>query len=181
MDRAKLMTEDVHKYNNQMSGFVALFKSFQLCEQHGLGQGAMTDLVKLIGSIMGDKVRPEWWPASADHVERLLEFPDFKTECYDIHNFCPVCEKRFPLLQACQYKDSAHQICWRNGCDGKRFRTEGRSVIPTLQAYYKKPKLIFRKFAEDPVLMEALKSERQRRVEKMETVLEWEDWFDGKW
>ena len=57
----------------------------------------------------------------------------------------------------------------------------GRSVIPTLQAYYKKPKLIFRKFAEDPVLMEALKSERQRRVEKMETVLEWEDWFDGKW
>jgi hypothetical protein len=43
-------------------------------------------------------------------------------------------------------------------------------VIPTLQAHYKKPKLIFRKFADDPVLMEALKSERHRRVEKMETV-----------
>jgi hypothetical protein len=39
MDRAKLMTEDVHKYNNQMSGFVALFKSFQLCEQHTMALG----------------------------------------------------------------------------------------------------------------------------------------------
>lgn len=180
MNREKLMAENVHKYNADMSAFVALFSSFQFCEQHGLGVGAMSSLMKLIGSIMGDQVRPKWWPKSSDQVEALLEFPDFKKESHDVHHFCPVCEKRFPFLEPCQYKGEARQICDRDRCNGKRFRAEGMVVVPTQLAYYKKPHLIFQRFAQSPELMEALKQERLKREEKMKMCHEWEDWFHGK-
>ena len=64
MDVASLSRTAVHKYNTSLSGFNALFLTFRLCEQHGLGVNAMSDLVTLIGSIMGDGIRQAWWPTS---------------------------------------------------------------------------------------------------------------------
>ena len=129
MDVASLSRTAVHKYNTSLSGFDALFLTFRLCEQHGLGVNAMSDLVTLIGSIMGDGIRQEWWPTSCAQVEKLLGFPDFKREAYTIHHFCPVCECRFNYLQPHQYTLASAQVCRQPDCNGKRFRTEGASLV----------------------------------------------------
>mgnify|MGYP005638404661 CR=1 FL=1 len=113
-------------------------------------------------------------------VEKLLGFPDFKRESYTIHHFCPVCECRFNYLQPHQYTLASAQVCRQPDCNGKRFRTEGASLVASQLAYYKKPVKIFEKLAASPELMGALKEERKRRDTLMETSFEWEDWFDGK-
>lgn len=142
-----------------------------------------SDLVKLMAAIIGNDLCPDWWPTSADQVERLLQFPEFKSQTYDIHHFCPVCGRRFSnLLAPSEYGQSPLQRCSNPGCEGKgkRFRREGSALVPTQVAYYKKPARIFEKLARSREVMEVLAKERERREEKMKTLYEWEDWFDGE-
>ena len=128
-----------------------------------------------MAAIMGNDLCPDWWPTSADQVERLLEFPEFKSQTYDIHHFCPVCGRRFSnLLAPSEYGQSPLQICSNPGCEGKgkRFRREGSALVPTQVAYYKKPARIFEKLARSREVMEVLAKERERREEKMKTLYE---------
>ena len=55
-----------HKYNTELSAFEVLFRCFAFCEQHSMGVGAETDLLRLVANILGKELTPKWWPMTAD-------------------------------------------------------------------------------------------------------------------
>ena len=94
-----LLRTAAHQYNTELSAFEVLFRCFAFCEQHSMGVGAETDLLRLVANILGKELTPKWWPMTADRLEQLVEFPDFKSSNYDVHHFCAGCGERFsPLL-----------------------------------------------------------------------------------
>ena len=136
----------------------------------------MSDLVTLIGSIMGDGIRQEWWPTSRWKSCWVFQTSKGNLTPYTIsapsaNAASTTCNRTNTHLHRRRF--AGNQIATANG--------SARRVLRWLHhSYYKKPVKIFEKLAASPELMGALKEERKRRDTLMETSFEWEDWFDGK-